>query len=504
MKRLRSVIAATLILIPLFGYGANTYYEFFARSGGNNMNGGALNSGAEPSTTAIYSSTNGNWNTSTFVYTPTDGSTPASTLTVGDACQVFNDGSTTPVWIGRVTVIAAGANGAITFGSNTGRVGSAPTTSATARSINCGGSWVGPSGTSYLPASLLSGSILSANGGQCRVNLKNDQQYNMTATPATVNMGSVTIQGYTGSAGDGGKATIDGGTSGAAYILFNCTGTGTILRDLIFAHNGATSNASLTQLSGGQVLVERCVAHDTRGNGWDATNGTKTFVEDEAYACNGSNTTGAGGFQLDGSNTTYTRCIAHDNTGSASSGFIGTGSNISFYFCISDTNGKAGFESTGASGINLFQGCDAYNNTTDGFLIGNVTTFNRLENCNAVKNTGWGINTSNVSGVLIVYNCGFGSGSMANGNGTINYQTKQVAAETATVTYTSGVTPWVDPANGDFRINSTQALGAGRGVFTETATSYTGAVGFPDIGAAQSLTGPGGTFSKEVSGGNAQ
>ena len=55
------------------------------------------------------------------------------------------------------------------------------------------------------------------------------------------------------------------------------------------------------------------------------------------------------------------------------------------------------------------------------------------------------------------------------------------------VTYGANLTPWVDPANGDFRINLAAAKGAGRGTFLQTSASYTGTVGFPDIGAAQHL-----------------
>jgi len=87
------------------------------------------------------------------------------------------------------------------------------------------------------------------------------------------------------------------------------------------------------------------------------------------------------------------------------------------------------------------------------------------------------------------------AGTQANGSA----DTPGAIVQSGAVTYGSNLTPWVDPANGDFRINLTAANWAGRGAFTETASSYAGTVGFPDIGAAQSKTGSGGTFSKEVS-----
>lgn len=53
------------------------------------------------------------------------------------------------------------------------------------------------------------------------------------------------------------------------------------------------------------------------------------------------------------------------------------------------------------------------------------------------------------------------------------------------VTYANDVTPWVDPANGDFRIDLAAAQGTGRGAFLQTDGSHAGTVSYPDIGAAQ-------------------
>ena len=93
-------------------------------------------------------------------------------------------------------------------------------------------------------------------------------------------------------------------------------------------------------------------------------------------------------------------------------------------------------------------------------------------------------------------NCGFGAGTSANTSGTTT-TTAQVAFDiTGSVTYASNAIPWVDAPNGDFRITLTTAKGAGRGVFTQTQSSYTGAIGYPDIGAGQHLeSGGGGTRS---------
>ncbi len=87
-------------------------------------------------------------------------------------------------------------------------------------------------------------------------------------------------------------------------------------------------------------------------------------------------------------------------------------------------------------------------------------------------------------------NCGYGAGTQANTSGATN-GTGDLDVGGA-VTYASDATPWADPANGDFRISLAAAKGAGRGAFTQTAASYAGTVGYPDIGAAQSAASGGG------------
>jgi len=49
------------------------------QNGGNNVNAGSTTNN-----TAAYTSTNGNWSTVTNKFTPTDGSTPASSVNVGE------------------------------------------------------------------------------------------------------------------------------------------------------------------------------------------------------------------------------------------------------------------------------------------------------------------------------------------------------------------------------------------------------------------------------------
>ncbi len=460
--------------------------------------------GLEPITSAAYTSTNGNWSTVTHIFTPTDGSTPASTVSIGDFASIYIDGATTAVYVVLITNVAAGANGAITT-SSTSFIGTAPTTSATTRSIKVGGAWAGPSGAGGFPFNTAADySVLqNASANMARVNFKNDQTYTMSST-ITMNSTKYVWQGYSSSAGDGGRATFDNSTN--VIKLFATTGNGVTIADLIFT-SSATSGALDVASGGAGTLWFRCVFKGGRGNGLNISGTTEVAIECEAYNNNLSNTSGNGGFKLQpgvAAGTAAHRCVSHDNTGSNTAGFAITGSGI-MTNCIADTNGGKGINVvSGATGGRVFiQACDLYNNGSDGIGIATTTSSMLffIENCNLIKNTGAGINVTSTAGNYsgFIFNMGYGAGTQANGSA----DTLGGLVQAGSVTYGSNLTPWVDPANGDFRINLAAANWAGRGAFTETASSYAGTVGFPDIGAAQSKTGPGGTFSKEVSYGSA-
>ena len=181
------------------------------------------------------------------------------------------------------------------------------------------------------------------------------------------------------------------------------------------------------------------------------------------------------------------RCVSHDNSGSNTRGFANA--NVALVECIADSNGLHGFELAASGHISK---CDSYNNGGDGLNIASSTAEVSVSNCNFIKNTGYGINAASVAPGGVVLNCGFGSGTQANGSGTTNGIGMMTVI--GSVTYASNVTPWTDPVNGDFRISLAAAKAAGRGTFTQTAASYAGTVGYPDIGAAQSTGGGGSTL----------
>lgn len=340
--------------------------------------------------------------------------------------------------------------------------------------------------------------LKNAAGNSPRINMKNDGQYNVASLFGNI-AGPYTIQGYSSSVGDGGKATIDGGTN---IIQIFQTASNNFLTDLIFQNNGTSgSNSGINMASATNCILTRVVVNNVRGTGFGASSASQNlFLECEAYSCNKSNTAGLGGFVFSSQNTLIS-CIAHDNSGNANDGFQCANGSVSINLinCIADTNGRYGFQGAWSSAgcVNILN-CDFYNNGSDGILNANTTASSNtiIRNCNFIKNGGYGINSSLTTGQWFgfVDNCGFGSGTQQNTNGQTHSTDSLIVS--GSVTYGTDLAPWVDPSNGDFRVNLAAAKNSGRGSFTQTQVGYSGAIGYPDIGAAQHLDSGGGSSQK--------
>lgn len=458
------------------------FTEFYCNaSTGSNMNGGS-DENASPS----YSATNGGWNSGTRVFTPASGN-PSLSVTVGQYANVFTDGSTTPVFGGYVSAV----NSTTVTIHATRSWGTPPSTAGSGISINVGGVWKGSNGAVSFPYGFVDPAMTNAAGDTPRVNFKNNTQYDITAAMTHSIAGPVRFEGYTTTPGDGGKASIDGGTSGASYVLLTLSGANNDLCNFIFKNNGASGSASGVVISGAECYAEGIVVHDVRGFGLQLAGAGVRSIEGETYACNQANGVFVGGVRMAATPTYLERHISHDNTGSNSIGIFLEG--VSHLLdCIVDGNGAHGVMANHA-GANEIIGLDAYENGGDGIRLNNSAAARHyIANCNFVKNGGYGINGSG-SGANhgVVMNCGFGTGTMVNTSGTTTGLKSMVVV--GSVNYAANITPWVDPDNGDFRINLAAAKGAGRGAFTQTASGYAGTIGYPDIGAAQHQDSGGGT-----------
>jgi hypothetical protein len=413
-------------------------------------------------------------------------------MAVGDFVSVYPDAATVSPYVARITTVTA-----TTFTTDaTAKAGTAPVDGTLNTSAKLGGAWKGPNAAESFPIGFISGQLCNVSSESPRVNFKNDATYNITAAMTHTGLSGGTVprslvfEGFTTSYGDGGRATIDGGTTGASYVLLTLAGTNADigLRYLIFQNNGATGSASGLVAN---TLVFGCVVNNVRGTGFSSTGGV--MVECEAYSCNQSNTTNLAGFSASAS--CCVRCISHDNTGSNNDGFIANSGLLVCVNCIADSNGRRGFSDAINSSSIVAVGCDAYNNGSHGMLFSESSTgksYHLADSCNLSKNGGYGIqgSLSNISQMALVINCGFGAGTEANTSGQTNNLREYPAV--ASVSYASNSSPWTDPANGDFRISLAAAKGAGRGAYTQTQASYAGTIGYPDIGAAQAVASGGG------------
>ncbi len=482
------------------------FTEFYMTSGGSQLNAGSTTGNG-----SVYTSASGNWVQSTRVFTPTDGQTTSSLVSVGDFASVFLNAATVGVYIGRVTTVGAGVNGAITI-SATAIYGSAPANSTGGITVKTGGAWLGPNGATLFPFGLSGtlGALINTSSDQVRVNVKNDQTYTMTAALPFATLGAAVLQGYTTNVGDLGKATFTSNiTTGTNFTL--AANVSATFIDLIFANTGASNANSVFVCSSTRDTVWiRDVFKGGRGNGFatgSATAGNAFMFECEAYDCNKSNTASQAGFasaNAAGGVIFCYSCYSHDHTaGTAGHGFEGFGpSGIILVNCISESNGGSGANTVSTSGAGLVSiNSNYYNNTVDGITLGWTTAsaWSVLINNNFLKNAGKGINVTTASQGGILYNNGRGAGTQANGAVDV---LKSIVDTSTDITYASNVTPWNAPTTGDFTtLKTSTAFSAGRGVFTETDGTNTGTVSYPDIGSSQAIATRGGALPLAGTGG---
>jgi hypothetical protein len=472
----------------------NTWYQFRVRIVGTTLQAKVwLDGSAEPST----------WD-----FTLADASVSATAGWQGlvvqgnGATTDYDDFSvalvTTP-FVGRVTARDATT---ITV-SLTAKSGTAPADGTGNRTLKIGGAWKGPDGPAAFPFGFLAAACTNAAGDQPFINMMNDAVYSVTAV-VTHNQ-AVPVSGFSAAYRDTGRAIIDGGTSGTSYNVISLTAQAIRqFANIEVRNNGATGSATgLLFDSVNRILIRNCVVHDVRGHGFGATGnpgGELWFCE--AYACNQSNTANLAGFSAGTPGTcTFFNCVSHDHVGSNAHGFVG--STLKCVNCIADTCGGNGFRATGNGGLlSCFQ-CAAYNCTSNGIehasgADGQTTAVNCLLVNNGVRGVVGVASSSSTSTSGYVLNCAFYN----NTSGQVtNVQTDNIIGS---ITLTGN--PFVDAANGDFRLNNTAGAGAacrgaGYGTFTQTAASYAGTLGYPDVGAAQHLDAGGGTTVNVIAAG---
>lgn len=360
--------------------------------------GADINAGSTTSNGAVYTSTSGNWSTVTNIFTPTDGSTPASTVSVGDWVSLYIDAATVAVYVAQVTVVAAGVNGAITV-SATVKMGTAPTTNSGARSLKAGGAWASEQAFVTLGSSTVAvNTKINIKAGTYSVGAS--RTINLQGTAALL----LWFSGYNTTPGD-----LDNDTTNAlAKPVIAMGGT--------FTWNAAGNFQQWTGLS----FTGSVNNFVFLGNGTPQYVGRCRFENTNAGANAGAYTTGSNRNTIAYSwFKAPATCTGVGVARSSSGTFVG---------CVATGGGLAAFESQANNSAGALIQCAAVSPTGNGFRFGGNTSIlmlnctvgnsssdavaitgtppsnfmNMIVGCLFSTVTGWGINNSSGTNTTIV------------------------------------------------------------------------------------------------------
>lgn len=409
--------------------------------------------------------------------------TPFAAAVAGQLVAFMADAGTIATQISRILVVNSPTSIDIGSGSTLSMLGVRTATTASGITATINGPMKGPSGTISFPLNLTNlGSMQDANGNGVWVNLRNNAIYQMTAA-LTASNGPYGISGYSSSLRDGGRAIIDGGTSGTSYNLYT-SGSTVEHEDLEFRNNGATGSGVVVAPSNNSIF-RRCSMHDGVGLVVEiVSNQSAMFESCDIY--NGGKAAAGAGFVLASGNCSVIlrNCRIHDNTGYGIDVSPSTG-RLFLVGCNIYNNTLDGGICT--AGTLLMDGCDFYNNAQSGFNIGNTVQNSSIY----IRNSNFGLNTTagirftgTIQPLIVIENCGFCTGSFANGTDILAVTIGKIDNY---IQYVSPVHPWRNPTQGDFTIVSPQAIGQGAGNFLSTKAGDLGQTSYPTIGSNEPL-----------------
>ncbi len=449
------------------------FTEFYVQNTATNVN-----SGTSSSDTPHASYTSGSWTTN-GLYTPPSGNPSSDGVTNGMFAAIFYDGSPTNMFVARITNVTT-----TTFSTSTNIFsGAIPTNRVLTASARIGGAWKGPNGAEGFPFGFVTAITTNLTANPVRVNFKGGYTNNITAAMSASNV-DITFQGYTNTVADGGKCVIDGGTSGAAYILLSLSGNRVNLIDFIFQNNGASSTAAGLSISGANQYLSRVTVQNTRGSGVNTGGSGQVYEQVVVTGCNqGSAASGAGFFINGAAVNRFINCVSIYNTNGTTHGWnTATGNNRDFclFNCISAFNSGAGVKlDTGVNDDCTISHCDFYNNTLDGILQDAGSGPNKfgVYNSNFVSNGVWGIGKTDTALChLISINNGFRGN--ASGEVDTDYQTtNMIYFSSGKISYTS--MPYLDAPNANFTMNTAEGKSTARGGFG----TFTNTPAYLDMGA---------------------
>lgn len=431
-----------------------SFTEFYVQPTGSN-----LNAGSTDDDTAVHTYASGTWVNSTGIFTVASGNPSSDGVQVGDFASVYPDAASVTPYVGQVTNVTSTT---ITV-SATYASGTPPADGTTDTTLKIGGAWEGPNGSEIFPFNFATENLKNTSFDNPRVNIKGGTNYDITASITQQVGGLITFQGYTTTPGDYGRAVIDGGTSGASYILLDVSlaADNSNYLDLTFQNNGATGSATGINVAATapETVFRRVTVHDVRG--WGAVFTTQVLATDIlAYNCNQSDTSSLGGVALqDGY---YARIISRDNNRTGIRYSSTVGGLTALHNVISTRNTGIGFNSNNHRSPVAFINCISYDNGGDGFSEGGSgaqQTNVIFENCIIAENGGWGIDMvdSISTSSYNLRNVAFRNNTSGEVNPVGGSTNTGLINEDNRITLTAD--PFVDAANDDFNLNDTAGGG---------------------------------------------
>lgn len=448
-----------------------SFTEWYVRSDGDDTFAGSGNV-----TSADVTETNGDWdNAASERFTAASG-TPFSGVSVGDWAAIMIDAAGATPFVGRVSVVNGG--GASIDIHATARFGTKPTASASARTCKIGGAWATPAQAFGFITNL----GVDTSGDPPRVNLK-AEIFDITSSlihTAGTTFEGITFQGYTTTAGDGGKATIRGPATGATIVLIEADAGGCTWRDLIITRNGDSGNTYGMRGDGLHQTFDRILVHSITGSGLLAKSGA--FInESEFHTCNQGNSGDHAGVYVSNGDVFISRSIFHDNVGTGADGIrVQAGGSVAISDSILDNNGRYGVRVAIGSAIRIINNT-INGNGDDGIHLeahASNESMNAFIDNIITKNGGYGIGgTTNA-----------GTSQFSRGNAFKDNTSGEVEGA-VDVGYSVGNTsltsdPMVDEANGNFTPNTAEVKEAAQFIFLQDSAKYSKTTtSFPDTGA---------------------
>lgn len=477
---MKHAFAFLVLLLSSIATAADTYTELYvepAATNASNINGGS-------SRDRKFQRTNGQWNSATRTFTAT-GDT-LNTAWIGEVACVIADGGTTGAYFAVVTAVD---NTAKTITLSSSRVvGTAPSTSATGRTITIGGAWTGMSGATTFPFSITTWHSLKDTSTRARINLCGS--FSATST-LSHNSNSVPLRGYSTTPGDGGLATIAYTGSANTDTLQLATAAYVYEFDSLWLKNqttfsGATfSSAAIRETATSDqafIVCRNCRFSDTQGPAIVVGSGTYdpcvVLIGCEFFDCGkGSGLTASYGqciYVATETKLICEQCLFHDNQSSYGGGAVLSSGFAHFNECVFDNNRIAIRKATeqftatrcvffgNTTAISGDNGPESYMNViSDSVFEGNTTCF---------------VKDSHTTGRdMLLRNCRYYNNTTKLGT---NAGTPiEIAGDDLTQS------PFVDAANGDFRTRLTPLRNAINGTLLQSSSYYSKSTRFRrDIG----------------------